>query len=706
MKQLITFFLIAFLSNISFSKSGGEPVFLGENNRFTGVIESDSVAVQDYDKLYSDKQLGSFVENGKTYFRLFAPSAKSVALVTFETIQQKNGTSYEMTRDNDGVWEAVVDGEKYGLFYGYKVTGGDVDTNTLPDALCVDPYAKAVATFNTYMSPRRAIVVKDDYDWGDDKWIQRDWRDLVVYEMHVRDMTAHPSSGAKKPGTYAGLIEKGITGGLDYIKSLNVNTIELLPAQEYANIEIPYKQTLFGKTNTWNPYERNHWGYMTSNFFAPAAYYAEEDWKELKWNTWMGADGSQVRKFKDMVKAFHKEGIGVIMDVVYNHVSEYELGNFKQIDRNYYFRLNEDGSYMAVSGCGNDFKTERPMVRKLIVESVLYWMKEYHVDGFRFDLGKLLDWQTIEDIIREAKKLNPNVVIVCEPWGGGYDPAGFSLRGWGSWNDQIRNGVKGENPANGHGWIFGRWYGNNSTERIKSYVNGTLVRDSLGLFQKKDHSVNYLESHDGLTLGDFIRIGTGEVKDNSLIKDEDKNAKLSPLQMKLNKLGAMFLMTSQGMTMISSGQEYARSKVIPKNVEADDTSKGRIDHNTYNKDNAVNYINYKYVQMNKDLVDYYRGLIDIRNKYSAFRRADYGDVKFIEMKEYPFALGYTVKHDGEEFAVFFNAENEAKVKFSLPEGSWQILADAKTAGVKPLGKAGKNVTLQPKTGMILMKASK
>ena len=132
------------------------------------------------------------------------------------------------------------------------------------------------------------------------------------------------------------------------------------------------------------------------------------------------------------------------------------------------------------------------MMRRMIVESVLYWMKEYHIDGFRFDLGKLIDWETIEEVIHEAQKINPYVVFVCEPWGGGYDPTGFSLRGWGSWNDQIRNGIKGENPVNGLGWIFGKWYGNNSPARIQSYVNGTLVRDSLGLFQKKEYSVNYL----------------------------------------------------------------------------------------------------------------------------------------------------------------------------------------------------------------------
>ncbi len=393
------------------------------------------------------------------------------------------------------------------------------------DVLCVDPYAKAVATFNTYYSPRKSIVVKEnDYDWQGDEWIKRDWRDLIIYEMHIRDITAHPSSGAKFPGTYKGLTEKKITGGINYIKSLGVNTVELLPAQEFANIEIPYKDSLNGKYNHWNPYERNHWGYMTAAFFAPDGYYSDG---KLEKNKWEGASGKQVNEFKEMVKAFHNEGIGVMMDVVYNHLSEYEIGNLKEIDKEYYFRLDENGNCIAQSGCGNDLKTERPMMRRLIIESILYWMKEYHIDGFRFDLGKLIDWETIEEIIREAQKINPNVVFVCEPWGGGYDPMGFSLRGWGSWNDQIRNGIKGENPKDGPGWIFGKWYGNNNPDRIKSYVNGTLVKDKNGLFQKKEHSVNYLECHDGLTLGDFIRIGTREVDPEKIINDVDKNAKLT-----------------------------------------------------------------------------------------------------------------------------------------------------------------------------------
>ena len=167
-------------------------------------------------------------------------------------------------------------------------------------------------------------MYNEKYDWENDSWIQKDWRDLIIYEMHIRDLTSHKSSGSTKPGTFEGLTQEDQKGGIDYIKSLGVNTVELLPVQEYGYLEIPFNDSLNGKFNTWNPYERNHWGYMTSNYFAPAAYYSESI-GTLKPNVWLGKDGKQVKDFKDMVKVFHEEGIAVVMDVVYNHLSEYQV---------------------------------------------------------------------------------------------------------------------------------------------------------------------------------------------------------------------------------------------------------------------------------------------------------------------------------------------------------------------------------------------
>ena len=225
-----------------------------------------------------------------------------------------------------------------------------------------------------------------------------------------------------------------------------------------------------------------------------------------------------------MVKEFHKAGIAVIMDVVYNHVSEYDQNCFKLTDKKYYFQLDEDQKFRTTSGCGNDFKSERPMARRLILDSVKYWMTEYHIDGFRFDLATILDWKTIALIIKEAKAINPDVIIIAEPWGGGkYDPAKFSRYGWAAWNDQFRNAIKGQNPENGQGFIFGKYWDFNNIDTIKRYICGNLVQDG-GLFRQPGHSVNYLASHDDHTFGDFIRIGNGDVKPNEVIKDITQNA--------------------------------------------------------------------------------------------------------------------------------------------------------------------------------------
>ncbi|MEJ2614057.1 MAG: alpha-amylase family glycosyl hydrolase, partial [Ignavibacteriaceae bacterium] len=470
----------------------------------------------------------------------------------------------------------------------------------------------------------------------------------------------------------------------------------------FGNFESPYEKSLHGKYNTWNPYEINHWGYMTAAFFAPEAYYSINT-RKIEQNKWHGESARQINDFKDMVKAFHKEGIAVMMDVVYNHISEYELGNLKQIDKEYYFRLDEKGNYISESYTGNDFKTERPMSRRMIIDSILYWMKEYHVDGFRFDLAKLIDWETIEEVARQARMINPHVIFVAEPWGGGYDPMGFSLRDWGSWNDQFRNGIKGEDPAKGPGWIFGHWYAHNNPERIKSYAKGTLINGEHGLFQKKEHSVNYLESHDGYTLGDFIRIGTKEVDAENIVKDIDMHTKLSPLQLKLNKLAAIFLISSQGIPMIHEGQEYARSKVIHFSKNVQDSNKGKMDHNSYEKDNETNYLNYIHVEINKELYDYYKGLISLRNKYSAFRHADYHSIKFIDIDDNPFALYYNLQYNNENLLLLFNANFEKEQEFKMPEGEWNILANSEKAGTKILGKITDSIILEQSTGAILEK---
>ena len=665
-----------------------------------------------FETIYSQKELGCIVDSTQTTFRLFAPRATSVTLVLFDRHDQEQGEEFSMVRDVDGVWEYSARAILYGKYYGYRVSGpagrGEMFN---PNIIIGDPYSKAVVTKNTYRLPAKTLIVKTEYDWEEDAFVTpANHNDLIIYEANVRDLTAHVSSGVSSRGTYAGLLEDGRTGGFSYLKDLGVNAVEFQPIQKFGTIEPPYNDprhvTDSGEVNTWNPYERNHWGYMTSYFFAPETYYAGDGTMEPgKYN---GIDGRAVKEFKDVVKALHRERIAVIMDVVYNHVSQYDFNPLKYIDKFYYFFTDSSGDFVKTSGCGNDFYTSRRMAQRLIVESVRYWMKEYHIDGFRFDLATMIDPETCTLITEEAKRINPNVVLIAEAWGGGkYDPAGFSDIGWASWNDRYRNGVKGQNPHDGLGFIFGKFQGSNSKKSVMSFLTGTLRADD-GMYVKKEHSINYLESHDNNTMGDFIRLGSGEVKDTDRIVDTSKHAMLSEKQLALNKLAAMFLLVSQGPVMIHEGQEFGRSKIIAP-TDDPDPDVGRIDRNSYEKDNETNWLDYHHKTLNRELYEYYRGLIALRKAYPIFSGAPTKGVEFIPTNDdffIAFRLATTLAagpNAGNDFFIVLNGNPEKVGKIVLPEGRWSVVADArKVSSEKPIRSVtGKSLRVPPTSGMIL-----
>ncbi|RMI03599.1 MAG: DUF3459 domain-containing protein [Calditrichaeota bacterium] len=626
------------------------------------------------DSLYSDKPLGAHRKGGKLAFRVFAPRARWVRLVLFDRHDQKSGKEFPMRRDADGVWEYFTAEDWRGKYYGYRVWGptgeGEMFDSTL---VLADPYSRAVVTYNHYTHPGKTLILpQDHFSWEGDTFLVIPHRDVIIYEMHIRDMTAHPSSGVPDSlrGTYPGLVYPEQRGGLPYIRRLGVNAVELLPAQDFGNIEVPYRDSTATVFNTWNPYERNHWGYMTSYFFAPESYYATGG--TLEPGAYNGIDGRQVREFKEMVKAFHRQGIAVLMDVVYNHVSQYDYNPLKYIDKFYYFRLKPNCEFESVSGCGNDLKTERPMTRRLIIDSVTYWMRAYHIDGFRFDLANMIDRETCREILRAARAINPHVILIAEPWGGGYDPAGFSDLDWASWNDQFRNGFKGWHPDGEVGFIFGGWFPGNNRRSLQRYVMGSL-RQFGGQYRKVEHSVNYLESHDDHTLGDFIRLALGEVSPRQRIADVNAHVRLTPRQMRVNRLAALALLTGQGMVMLHEGQEFARSKVIAPTA-APDTNAGCIDHNSYEKDNATNWLNFDHAEINRELVEYYRGLIALRKRFPALRRATPEQFHFPHTEDSLF-LVYRLEYDREMFFVALNGNAREAHPLVLPGGRWEILAD-------------------------------
>ncbi len=667
-----------------------------QENIVAELPEVKPFTTSDFDKLYSDKAMGMSIEDGQFVFRLFAPRVEKVELALFKKATGDAFAVYPMTRDNDGVWEFSTDKKLWKKYYGYYVHAkngkGDIFNS---DVLVADPYSKAVSTQNNYHINARTYIVKNDFNWDGDTWVvPDDPRDLIVLEAHLRDLTAHPSAGADKPGTYLSVINK-----IDYIKDLGVNAIEFLPLHDFANIEIPYRDSSTALFNTWNPYARNHWGYMSTFFFAPENYYSSKG--NMVKEAFIDDKGKSMKEFKTLVKALHKEDIAVMMDVVYNHTSTYDPNPFKLIDKKYYYRLDDNQDFIAKSGCGNDFKTESPMARKMIVESILYWMKEYHIDGFRFDLGSMIDDKTLSLILSEAKKVNPNVVIVAEPWGGGmYNPEHFSSLDWGSWNDRFRNGIKGQNPHNRPGFIFGRWDDGVTRNNAVRFLMGSLQEDG-GQYVNARHSVNYLEAHDDETFGDFVRIYTGKAKEHTVITDLDEHHVLNDEELKYHKLGAFMLGVSQGMTMIHSGQEFARSKIIEENEYLDE-KQGMIDRNSYDKDNTTNYINYDIAGKNQELIDFYSLVFDVRKKYPELRKSAresmepfYADSKF--------GIGYRIMKDEKnehDILVLANGSRTEYAHYNLPEGTWQNVL---STGLNKPFQVSNYIIINPTTGVVLVK---
>ncbi len=695
MKRSATLILIASLLLFGCDRMNSSTKKKGNVNPFT-LTESL--------KLRSDKEMGLTWAKGTFHFRVFSPRATEVRLALFSNYRGEADEIHIMTRDDQGVWEYECSDDLWGMYYGYYVSGPSGKGEKFDAGICIaDPYSEAVSTRNTYRHPGRSLILKNDFNWEGDTWLTPpDPRDLVIYEANLRDLTAHPSSGAERAGTYPGLTEADKKGGLNYLKSLGINAVEFLPLQDFGNMEIPYQQPVDGVTNTWNPYARNHWGYMTSYFFAPESYYASGG--TMKPGAYSGTDGRQARELKTLVKTLHREGISVLMDVVYNHVSQYDYNPLRYIDNKYYFRLDKNFGYLSVSGCGNDFRTEAPMARKLIVDSILYWMKTYHIDGFRFDLAAMIDEKTLKLIRDEAKKLNPNVVIIAEPWGGGYMPARFSELGWASWNDKFRNGIKGQNPHDRLGFIFGKWDEDMDRDKLFGLLTGSLKQDSL-TYQNSRHAVNYLESHDDLSFGDFVRLAIGKNTENEVITDLDQHSLLTPQEMHLNKLGAFILAGSQGIMMMHAGQEFARSQVI-WGGDVPDPRKGMIDNNSYNKDDETNYINYHTAALNKNLVNYYRGLIKMREGLPELRRADRNACEPVYSENTDFALGVHIlpQDDLRECYVLCNASAEKTALFELGNGYWDVYADDAHADSEPIRKGIMGqTTVAPQSGMILIR---
>ncbi|SVA10766.1 uncharacterized protein METZ01_LOCUS63620, partial [marine metagenome] len=557
---------------------------------------------------------GAFLRPGGIEFKIYAPNSDKVKLVIFEKVDDESGNEYPMEKLENGDWTYFLKNAPLGTMYGYRLTGPWNDENVI----VADPYSKATVTQNNWRHVAKSLVIDASFDWEGDTWTNIHPRDLIIYETHVRDMTVHKSSNATAKGSYLGFIEKDQNGGIEHLKSLGVNAVQFLPLWDFANFEIPYKQDADGMYNDWNPYERNHWGYMPTFFMAPESYYATDGTDEpLAWN---GTDGRAISEMKSMVKSLHKEGMAVILDVVVNHISNYDWHPLKYIDKTVYFKLDKQGDFLSQC-CGNLLASDHQPVRDYIIESLKYWMTDYHIDGFRFDQAHLLSAETARFIIDELKKINPNVIIYGEAWND--REAEFSKMGWGSFNAKFRDVLRGDlHKYSDKGFLFGNFRDSESLKNLQSLILGTP-----NIYQSSAHAVNFLEVHDDYCFNDYLRLSSSRNSKDDIIDDPMRHIELDDDLLRKNKLGAFILLTSQGIPIIHQGQDWAHSQIIAE-TDANDPNVGKMDRNPYNKDNETNWVNWLEKEQNKELADYYSGLIDLRRTHTEFRHATKKDFKF------------------------------------------------------------------------------
>ncbi len=564
-------------------------------------------------------QLGATIVPDGVNFAVFSRHGEMVTLVLFDS--GEGSPSCEIALDpavnrTGDIWHILVEGVGAGLCYGYRVAGPyDPDGRGhyfSSETILLDPYSHAVTggeEWGRKLRPDwkkfRSLVVDEHFDWQGDRPLNIPLKDSVIYEMHVRGFTRHTSSGVAHPGTFAGVIEK-----IPYLLELGVNAVELMPVTEFNENEDINRDPVTGEQL------RNLWGYSPLAFFAPKAAYAADNRR-----------GNQVREFREMVKALHRAGIEVILDVVFNHTAEGgangPVTSFRGLDNVIYYLLDKESRhFLNFSGCGNTMNCNHPLVRNLIMDCLRYWVTEMHVDGFRFDLASILgrDRQghvlsnppMVEQIAEDP--ILADTKIIAEAW----DAAGLYQVGtfaagtrWAEWNGHFRDDLRD----------FMR--GEGSVARLATRIAG-----SSDLYQQSSRSpassINFLTSHDGFTLADLVsyngkhnerngeenRDGSNHNSSwNSGHEGPTANARIRRLRARRMRSFAALLFLSQGVPMFVAGEEFGR------------TQGGN--NNAYCQDNVVGWVDWRLAEENADLLRYFRLLIALRKAHPVFRRCDF-----------------------------------------------------------------------------------
>jgi len=588
----------------------------------------------------SDKTLGVIIQNDPptTMFRVYAPRAKAVKVAIFSDPKAKMLVKeIEGFKDSAGVWEMRSEGILTGKYYGFHVDGPIGEGEGFdPKKLWPDPYSKA-----SIYHKGPSIIVDDAatgdgfHGWTDQNFITPEKQDLVVWECSIRDLTAHAGSKVQAPlrGKYPGLAATvGLGTGIDHAKELGINAMEFLPVFEFDD----------------DPPGTYHWGYMTSLFFSPEASYAENPM------------GGQVNEFKALINTLHNHGIAVILDVVYNHTGAPHV--FMGMDKKYFYRHDGNLTPNNFSGCGNDFKSENPMARRMILDSLEYWVRQYHIDGFRFDLAELLDHETLLVVEAKLKAINPNIILFAEPWSfRGTNKGQLKNTAWASWNDDFRNRVK--EAAQG---------------KIGANELFSVLRGSLDLWTASPwESVNYVESHDNYTLVDHL----------SGRSDHD-GSNPSPLEIRKNLFCAAATLLSPGIPMLAEGQEMLRTK--------------RGNENSYNAGDVVNAVDYGLREKNKNVFSFYKGLIALRQSFvgKIIREADAETCRNVVRVDSSNSHGIGLlwkdsKDVNRQTLILFNGDNVKPAVFQakLRHGTWvRLVGDSKIFSFDQLFKREMHLT--------------
>ncbi|MBR0446521.1 MAG: type I pullulanase [Oscillospiraceae bacterium] len=622
---------------------------------------------------YTGSDLGANWTGSSTTFRLWAPTAESASVALYATgSDSEEGAAalgtFAMSKDVNGTWIVTIKGDLRNVYYTYsvKVNGKTIEAN--------DPYSQA-----TGVNGKRSMVVNldstDPDGWENDTNPNpvTSQTDAVIYELHIRDFSIDASSGVTEAnrGRYLAFTEQGttvkgegkISTGIDYLKNLGVTHVHLLPMYDYASVD----ESGSGGYN---------WGYDPQNYNVPEGSYSTNPY-----------DGNvRINEAKQMVQSLHKNGISVVMDVVYNHVYDASTFSFNQIVPGYFSRVDSNRS-----GCGNDTASEREMVRKYIVESVLYWTEEYHIDGFRFDLVGLLDVQTINQIIEEVHAVRPDVIFYGEGWdmdstnkepgtemakqGNASKTPGFAY-----FSDNMRNLLAGDNGKS-TGFVSG------AAGQESALVSNFMARP--WWTDNPNQVVQYASCHDNHTLADKLIISTGKNKLDSTI-------------IKMNNLSAAIYMTSQGIPFIHAGEEILREKL--------DANGNRIE-NSYNSSDKVNHIAWYNLDNSiyQNNVAYYQGLIAFRKAHPALRVDNAKAVSNVVFNQSAANNLVSFWIDGREVAgethdsiyIIFNASSGAR-SVELPEGKWQICVNGTKAGTEALDTVSGTVNVAGISALILV----